>query len=69
MAISSMPETGPRVSRLLADIDGLALDDHHWLVIRSIHEHFGHFNSMPISKVLRIPHASIRHSLMLFFRA
>ncbi|MBS1242539.1 MAG: DsrC like protein [Nitrospirae bacterium] len=50
MAISSMPETDPRVSRLLADIDGLALDDHHWLVIRSIHEHFGHFNSMPISK-------------------
>lgn len=40
------------LARYLAEIDGLVLDDRHWLVIRFIREYFGRFDSVPMPKVL-----------------
>lgn len=36
----------------LAQLDGLVLDHRHWLVIRFIRDYHGHFDSVPMPKVL-----------------
>jgi len=40
------------LARHLAKIDGMTLDDHHWLVIRFIRAYHGRFDSVPMPKVL-----------------
>jgi tRNA 2-thiouridine synthesizing protein E len=40
------------LARFLADIDGLVLDDRHWLVIRFMRAYYDHYNSVPMPKVL-----------------
>jgi tRNA 2-thiouridine synthesizing protein E len=40
------------LARHFAEVDGLDLDDRHWLVIRFIRAYHGHFESVPMPKVL-----------------
>lgn len=40
------------LARHLAEVDGLALDDRHWPVIRFIRAYHGRFDSVPMPKVL-----------------
>ena len=40
------------LARHLAEIDGVALDDRHWLAIRFIRAYHARFDSVPMPKVL-----------------
>ena len=40
------------LGRHLAELDGIALDDRHWLVIRFIRTYHGKFDTVPMPKVL-----------------
>lgn len=40
------------LGRRLAELDGIVLDDQHWLVIRFIRAYHARFDSVPMPKVL-----------------